>query len=98
MNIIDVQKQIITKNPCSYYIFTGEEFAVRQIYTNKLAEVINASVSVVPTVKDAITGMKGTLFGEKQLFVVVDDIEFSKKEDSWEKFIEICQSQIQYVF
>lgn len=84
MTILDVQQHIINKLVSNLYIFTGEEIAIQKIYINMLADTGNLQIEYVDNYAKLKNKLKSTnLFNETKLYVVVDDIEFTKMDTIW---------------
>ena len=95
MTIQDIQKQIISKQLDNVYIFTGEEIAIQKIYINKLAQVNNMQIEYVDSYNQIKNRLKNTnLFNEIKLYVIIDDIEFTKAELIWNELDYMKSSNI----
>lgn len=95
MTIQDIQKQIINKQLDNVYIFTGEEIAIQKIYINKLAQVNNMQIEYVDSYNQIKNRLKNTnLFNEIKLYVIIDDIEFTKAELIWNELDYMQSSNI----
>lgn len=95
MTIQDIQKQIINKQLDNVYIFTGEETAIQKIYINKLAQVNNIQIEYVDSYNQIKNRLKNTnLFNEIKLYVIIDDIEFTKAEFIWNELDYMQSSNI----
>jgi len=84
MTLTELKKSIVNKDFRNLYIFTGDECAIRVIYTHQIAESTNRNVTVVDTVNDAIAKSSNILVDiSTQLFVVYEDKELLQKIDSY---------------
>ena len=87
MELIDLQKQIINKNLDLFYIFTGDEIAIQKIYINKIAEVANLEIEYTDSFKNICNKLQqNNIFNTKKLYVILDDMEFTKQEKAWLNF------------
>ena len=87
MKIEDVKKDIKSKSPKTFYIFTGEEVGIRDIYINKIAEIIGTKPKRYENMKDCIEMVTNQSFlSTRMCCVIQDDAEFLKAEDSWHNF------------
>lgn len=87
MKIEDVKKDIKSKTPKTFYIFTGEEVGIRDIYINKIAETIGTKPKRYESLKDCIEMVTNQSFlSTRECCVIQDDNEFLKAEDSWRNF------------
>ena len=86
MTVADVKKHIKDKQPLSFYIFTGEELEVMNIYIKKIAEVTNANMNRADTLSSVFSKVQNkSLLAQRTCFVIRDDKEFLSAEDIWEK-------------
>lgn len=85
MELPEVLASIRDNKPLNCYIFTGPEGAVQKVYINMLAERTGATIVRLDTVADAVRALsQRTLTDEKKLFVVFDDMAFTKAEKAWQ--------------
>lgn len=86
MTVADVKKQIKDKQPSSFYIFTGEELEVMNIYIKKIAEVANANINRADTLSSVFSKVQNKSFlVQRTCFVIRDDKEFLSAEDIWNR-------------
>ena len=84
MNLVDLQQQIINNNLKDMYIFIGEEIAVQSIYIKKIAQVKQLEIMYVDSYKQIMRNLAGdSLFGDKKLYVIINDIDIMKHETVW---------------
>lgn len=87
MELVNLQKQIINKNLDLFYIFVGDEVAIQKIYINKIAEVANLEIEYTDSFKNIYNKLQqNNIFNTKKLYVILDDIEFTKQEKAWLNF------------
>lgn len=87
MELSQLQKQIINKNLNLFYIFVGDEIAIQKIYINKIAEIEKLQIEYADNFKSIYNKLhQNDIFNTKKLYVVVDDIEFTKQENLWLDF------------
>lgn len=89
MNIGTVKQQIKDKQPKHFYVFTGDEVAVMDIYINKIAECIG----VKPTRADSVIDIMGKITGNSFInscgcYVIREDTDFLKQEKVWQDFVD----------
>ncbi len=85
MNLQELQKQIINKQVDNFYIFTGEEIAVQKIYINKIVEITQLEIQYVEDFKSIYNKLSiNDFLNIKKLYVIIDDIEFTKQEKAWQ--------------
>lgn len=89
MKLPELQMQLRDKKLSPFYIFTGEEVAVMDIYI----EMIGKIKGVKPRRADSVTDIMGSItnksiFNESNIYVISDDKDFLKQEDVWDKFIK----------
>lgn len=84
MEIAELQSVIREGKPKGCYILTGPEGAVQRVYLNMMAEKAGLAVVRLDSASDAIRAMtQHTLSPEKRLYVVFDDVAFTKAEKAW---------------
>ena len=89
MTVNDVKSDIRNKSPKNYYVFTGEEIAVMNIFIKKIAEVANASICRADTLGSIYSKMQNKSFlSTRSCFVIRDDKEYLSTEDAWTKLEE----------
>ena len=87
MNVAEVKKHIKDKKPLSYYVFTGEEIEVMNIFINKIAEVSGSTLARVDSLSSVISALQNRSFlSPKTCYVIRDDKEYMSAENLWEKF------------
>ena len=85
MKIVDVKNQIKSKSPKSFYIFTGEELEVINIYINKIAECRNLEVSRIDSISNIYSKFLSKSFVTKNYcYVLRDDKELLTQEKVWD--------------
>ena len=86
MTVGEVKKQIKDKKPLSFYIFTGEELEVMNIYVKKIAEVAGANINRAYTLSSVFSKVQSrSMFSQRTCFVIRDDKEFLSAEDIWSR-------------
>lgn len=85
MELLDLQKKIVTSTlSAGAYVFTGVEGAVQHEYINQIAAKLELKVYRLDTVSEAVTAMsRGSFSTQKKLFVVFNDLPFTKAENAW---------------
>ena len=86
MIVGDVKQQIKTKSLDNYYVFTGDELEVMNIFVKKIAEVAGAKISRVDSLSSVFSKMQNrTFLSTKTCYVIRDDKEYLSAEDIWPK-------------
>lgn len=86
MNMLDVKSDIHNKTTKKYYVFTGEEIEVMNIFVKKIADVANASICRADTLSSIFSKLQNrSILSIKTCFVIRDDKEYLSAEDIWEK-------------
>ena len=89
MNVTDVKADIKNKSPKNYYVFTGEEITVMNIFVKKIADVAGASICRADTLSSIFSKMQNKSFlSTRSCFVIRDDKEYLSAEDVWTKLEE----------
>ncbi len=82
--LIDLMKEIKENKLNPYNVWVGEEIAVLNIYQKKI-EGLGYQLNICDSVADALRlASKKGLTNDKKLFVVTDDIGYTKDEKAWE--------------
>lgn len=86
MIVGDVKQQIKTKSLDNYYVFTGDELEVMNIFVKKIAEVAGAKISRADSLSSVFSKMQNrTFLSTKTCYVIRDDKEYLSAEDVWPK-------------
>ena len=86
MDLQELQKQIINKKLDDLYIFTGDEIAIQKIYINKIAKIKQIDIEYVEDFKSIHSKLNvNNIFNTKKLYVIIDDVEFTKQEKIWDE-------------
>lgn len=86
MNLQEMQRQIKDNELKDLYIFIGEEIAVQKVYIQKIGSIKSLQVQYVDSYKSIYGNIvNNDLFNLKKLYVIVDDDDILKQEDSWDK-------------
>lgn len=98
METSSLKQDIKTNNIKSYYIFTGEEVKVQDIYIEKLAN--GKPIKRIDSFGDVAKKLNsGMLISIPKCYVIRDDIEFTKEESIWSNLEGIIgQNLIIWVF
>lgn len=85
MTIIDLKQQIMKKSLSNFYIFTGEEIGIMNIYLDKISEVLEMPIVRVENVLSIIDTLSTpSMFGPlKNLYVIRNDTDFYKDEKAY---------------
>ena len=88
MDITTVKQQIKNKQPQHFYVFSGEEVAVMDIYIKKIAECINVKPTHADSVADIMSKLSSNSFlSIPQCYVIREDTEFIKS-DAVQDFVD----------
>ena len=89
MDIKSLKHQIKEKSVKGFYIFTGEEWRVQQLYIKKMAECMNLPVVYIDSVSSIYSKIKNRKFVNKSCcYVVRDDKEFMTEEKLQKEIIK----------
>ena len=96
MDVSDVKNQIRELNIQPFYIFTGEEWKVQEIYTHKIAEVSGKKYRYVHSISDVWHNITNSgLFAKPCCYVVRDDVDILQNEKLQEQLTkDILQDNI----
>lgn len=90
MEVGEVKQAIRNKTPQHFYIFTGEEYKVQDIYVSKISEVTGKGIERLDSINQLFHRGKA-LFYIPKTFVLRDDSEFIKTEKMWDKLDNALQ-------
>lgn len=84
MDLPNLQKQIVDNKLDQFYIFTGPEIGIMNIYIDKMLNVSGRQRVVVDSVEQAVAKLtRGRVSKEPRCFIVRDDKQFLKEDKSW---------------
>lgn len=84
MNVSDVKQQIKAKSLDNYYVFTGDELEVMNIFVKKIADIAGAKINRADTLSSVFSKMQNkTFLSTKTCYVIRDDKEYLSAEDIW---------------
>ena len=84
MNVSDVKQQIKSKSLDNYYVFTGDELEVMNIFVKKIADIAGAKINRADTLSSVFSKMQNkTFLSTKTCYVIRDDKEYLSAEDIW---------------
>ena len=79
LGLLDLQTQIREDNLLPFYIFTGEEIELQNIYLKQMGNVVR-----IDSVADVYNKITSKLISSKfTIYVVRDDMDFIKSEKTW---------------
>ena len=95
MEISTIQKQIKEKNVSNFYIFTGEEIAVQDIYVKKISECAELPFTRSESVSEIMLKLNSKAFiTSNKCYVVHNDNEFLKADTAWDKVISNIRDNV----
>lgn len=84
MEVLNVKKQIKSKSTLPFYIFTGEEIQVMNLYIDKIASCKNAIVQRIDSLADVYSRFKNNAFIQQSYcYVLRDDSDIITRETLW---------------
>lgn len=90
LEISTIKQQIKTKSPRSFYIFTGPEIKVMDIYINKIADCKKLPVKRIETISDIYGKLRNNSFVDQSFcYVLRDDKELLTTEKLWNDLYKI---------
>lgn len=90
MDITTVKNHIKQRTPSPFYIFTGPEVKLQDIYITKLANINTLQVIRVDCISDIFKRLRNRSFvTQNYCYVVRDDKEFMNNEKGWEELEKI---------
>lgn len=93
MNLIELKSKLILNEIPSILIFTGPELEVMNLYIKKIQEKLKYKVHKMESMVDVIRLSSGnSIFKVNKLFIVTDDNNFLKQNDSWKNLNKLIGS------
>lgn len=93
MDVGELKRQIKFKTPNKFYIFTGNESKVQDIYIHRLASDMNMELKYVDSAKEALV-KQSSLFNVSTCYVCRDDKELIKAEKHWDDIDNLLGNNI----
>lgn len=85
MELIDLMKKISSNDIPHFLILFGEEQKIIDIYINNICDKLQAKKVVKESVSSVVKNIgKKSIDKCKKLYIVTEDISFTKLEDNWE--------------
>ena len=95
MEINTIHSHIVQKNVQNFYIFTGTEIEVQNIYIKKIAECRQLSIRRMNSVVEVVGKLRQrSMFLEPTCYVVRDDTDFLKEEKAWSTVVGMLNKDI----
>lgn len=90
MDISELKQELLDWKIRPFYVFTGNELAIQDIYIEKISEISGLSVVRADSVSAVYSKLtaKSLVKSEPSVFVIRDDDLYRTTESSWKKFIE----------
>lgn len=85
MTLIDLKEDIIHKRLKNFYVFTGTEIGIMNIYLGQMSRVYGVPITRADSVADVYSSCTTrSLFGAtKHFYVIRDDTDFTKQEKAY---------------
>ena len=90
MDISDLKEELLNGKTRPFYMFTGDELALQDVYINKIKEISGLPLLRVDSIGSIYSNLTAkTLFKTKPtLYVIRNDEQYQKSEKNWNQFIE----------
>jgi DNA polymerase III delta subunit len=87
MDIRELKQELLDKKLRPYYVFTGEELALQDIYINKIKEISGYEIIRPESVASIFSRLTANSLIKRTpvIFVIRNDDDWYKAESSWEK-------------
>lgn len=90
MELSAVKAQIKNRKVSNFYIFTGEETQVQNIYINKIADVTGSSIVFADSLTEIYSNLfSRSLFDKNSCYVILDDEDFITNDKLWDIQLKI---------
>lgn len=81
MDITELKSHIQSKQFCKFYVFTGPEWKIQQLYIRQIATVSGKELKYVDSVNDIYAKMRSGSFVQKHyVYVLIDDKDLMTNE------------------
>ena len=89
MEISDLKKELLTGKVRPFYVFTGDELALQDIYIDKIKEVSGLQMLRVESLASVYSKLttKALFKTAPTLYVIRNDDQYLKSEKNWDKFV-----------
>ena len=92
MELIELNRAIMEHNLDNFYIFTGEEINLMNLYLNQIGD--NERVDTVLEIWSKLTSTGKFTKPKFKTYVVRDDMEFAKDEKAWSNISKIKNGRL----
>ena len=89
MDISILKQELLDKKLRPFYVFTGEELALQDIYINKIKEISELDIVRADSVASILSNLfsKSLFKMPSKLYVIRGDEEYLKTEKVWDNYI-----------
>lgn len=95
MNLMDLKLQIKNKNINNYYLFTGDEEGILNLYIQQIAKALDCVIKRVDHLEEVFSEINSKVIGgTKNLYVVRQDDKFIADEKNWNRLNNISGNLI----
>ena len=85
MKLHELKERLVKKKIDPFYIFTGDETAVMQIYIDKIADIMNTKPKRIDSVGEIYSKLQNnSLMNKPNCYIIRDDKEYLSQEKIWE--------------
>lgn len=90
MDISELKAELLANKIRPFYVFTGDEIALQDVYIQKIKELTGLDIKRVESIDSIYSNLTAkTLFKVKpSIFIVRNDDVYLKSESSWKRFVE----------
>lgn len=90
MNLEELKSEIMNNSEQTFYIFNGEEYALKRIYINEMSSRLKLPVKCFDTLEAVYPLISGNdLFDEPSIYVVFEDEDYRQAEKSWKGMLNL---------
>ena len=95
MEIESLHAELVQSKIRHFYVFTGSEIEVQNIYVNKIAKLAELQLCRVDTVAEVVARVQRTSFlRQNSCFVVRHDASFLTQDKAWNAVIEMLGNNV----
>lgn len=97
MEILSLKHNIMNGDLDNFYIFTGDEITMQQIYVNQISKVSDKSVKYIDDIS-TLYSTSNSLFQKPYCYVCIDDMAFMDSEKAWNNIKSVLSDNILIVW
>ena len=95
MTIVELKEQIRNNELAPFYIFTGEEWKIQEIYLEQISKTTQKTIKRIDSIADVYSSLRnGSLLRKSYIYVVRDDKELMTNEKLQAQLSDLLKSDM----